>query len=247
MSLTLHNEAKTAPTRRGRLLHGLSPARRTRAADAPRPLGRTAACEERRLVDELEAAGLVGHGGAWFPVSTKWRSVAGASRRRPVVVANGAESEPASRKDALLLTHAPHLVLDGLALAADALRAQQAIVYAPARESRSSRPLSPSVTLAASTRSPSRSRRRPTPSSPARSRPSSTRSTGAEGAVPSFVGVDAHPRARRRRAGRPWSRTWRPSRTSRSIARFGATWFREVGTPENPGTMLLTVNATMAR
>ena len=74
----------------------------------------------------------MGHGGAWFPVATKWKAVAGASRRRPVVVANGAEGEPASRKDALLLTQAPHLVLDGLALAAGTLRAQQAIVYVPA-------------------------------------------------------------------------------------------------------------------
>ncbi len=88
--------------------------------------------QPHRLIDELEASGLVGHGGAWFPVAAKWRAVAGASRRRPVVVANGAEGEPASRKDALLLSRAPHLVLDGLALAANTLRAQQAIVYVPA-------------------------------------------------------------------------------------------------------------------
>ena len=132
MSLTVRNEARTAPTAGRRLLHGLS-------AGTPDPglathLDRWGdlRLRERRLVDELEASGLVGHGGAWFPVSTKWKAVAGASRRRPVVIANGAEGEPASRKDALLLTHAPHLVLDGLALAAGALRAQQAIVYAPA-------------------------------------------------------------------------------------------------------------------
>ena len=57
--------------------------------------------QPQRLIDELDASGLVGHGGAWFPVAAKWRAVAGASRRRPVVVANGAEGEPASRKDAL--------------------------------------------------------------------------------------------------------------------------------------------------
>ena len=88
--------------------------------------------QPHQLIDVLEASGLVGHGGAWFPVAAKWRTVAAASRRRPVVVANGAEGEPASRKDALLLSHAPHLVLDGVALAASTLRAQQAIVYVPA-------------------------------------------------------------------------------------------------------------------
>ncbi|HEY4947851.1 MAG TPA: hypothetical protein VII19_08120, partial [Acidimicrobiales bacterium] len=42
------------------------------------------------FLDELDASGLRGHGGAWFPVGTKWRSVRKAGLRSPVVVANGA-------------------------------------------------------------------------------------------------------------------------------------------------------------
>jgi NADH:ubiquinone oxidoreductase subunit F (NADH-binding) len=84
------------------------------------------------LIRELGAAGLTGRGGAAFPVHRKLSAVleaAGKRRRTPVVVANGAESEPASDKDATLLWLAPHLVLDGLQLAAEAVGADQAILY----------------------------------------------------------------------------------------------------------------------
>jgi len=84
------------------------------------------------LTGELEAAGLTGRGGAAFPVHRKLSAVldaAGKRRRAPIVIANGAESEPASEKDATLLWLAPHLVLDGLQLAAEAVGAEQAILY----------------------------------------------------------------------------------------------------------------------
>src|SRR6266487_3233252 len=71
------------------------------------------------LIKDVEASGLTGRGGAAFPVHRKLAAVARAGVRqgRPVAVANGAESEPASRKDELLLQLAPNLVLDGLQLA----------------------------------------------------------------------------------------------------------------------------------
>ncbi len=85
-----------------------------------------------RLIPDLRDAGLTGRGGAAFPVHRKLAAVldAATSRRKtPVVIANGAESEPASDKDATLLWLAPHLVLDGLQLAAEAAGADQAILY----------------------------------------------------------------------------------------------------------------------
>ncbi len=83
------------------------------------------------LIAEVERAGLTGRGGAGFPAGRKMRAVAENGRRAgplhsqvgTVVVANGTESEPASGKDRLLLTRAPHLVLDGIALAAEAIGA----------------------------------------------------------------------------------------------------------------------------
>ncbi|HSR22988.1 MAG TPA: hypothetical protein VLW53_05530, partial [Candidatus Eisenbacteria bacterium] len=77
------------------------------------------------LIDLVERSGLTGRGGAGFPTGRKMRSVA-ARRGKTVVVANGAEGEPASCKDRLLLTRAPHLILDGITLAAYAVGADEA-------------------------------------------------------------------------------------------------------------------------
>jgi NADH:ubiquinone oxidoreductase subunit F (NADH-binding) len=90
---------------------------------APRYGARPAA-----LITEVERAGLTGRGGAAFPTGRKLRAVAAANSRQPsaVVVANASESEPASSKDAVLLSHSPHLVLDGIALTAEAVGATRA-------------------------------------------------------------------------------------------------------------------------
>ena len=87
-----------------------------------------------RLIDMVEAAGLTGRGGAGFPAGRKMRSVAAGSGRK-AVIANGAEGEPASRKDRLLLTRLPHLVLDGITLAAQAVGADEAYLCVHGTES----------------------------------------------------------------------------------------------------------------
>ncbi len=93
-----------------------------------RRLGGTPA-GDARLVDAIEAAGLRGRGGAAFPVATKWRAVAERSRRDAAVLVNGAEGEPLSAKDRLLMEARPHLVLDGAMLAAEAVGARDVVVY----------------------------------------------------------------------------------------------------------------------
>jgi len=83
------------------------------------------------LIDDIDEAGLRGRGGAGFPTALKMRAVARAARRgrrRPVVVANGTESEPASNKDQVLLASSPHLVLDGIMAAATAVDAGRAVL-----------------------------------------------------------------------------------------------------------------------
>ncbi len=198
-----------------------------------------------RLLDELDASGLVGHGGAWFPVATKWRAVATASRRRPVVVANGAEGEPASRKDALLLSQAPHLVLDGLALAASTLGARQAIAYVPALSI-------PTVEAALAERrahgvDPIVIELVESPDTFLAGQESAVVNElgGRRGPTPSFAGLTTI--RDRGLGGRPTLvQNVETLAHVALVARFGADWFRGVGTDENPGTMLLTLNGKHA-
>ena len=83
------------------------------------------------LLSQVDLSGVLGRGGAAFPLAVKLKTVRDNGRKAggAVVVANGEEGEPASVKDRWLLRHRPHLVLDGLRLAAQMVSADQAHVY----------------------------------------------------------------------------------------------------------------------
>ena len=81
------------------------------------------------FIEVLERSGLKGRGGAAYPAGIKWRSVEAQSNGAAVVIVNGAEGEPRSLKDRLLMTTRPHLILDGAFLAAKAVRAKQVVLY----------------------------------------------------------------------------------------------------------------------
>ncbi|MBB5915449.1 NADH:ubiquinone oxidoreductase subunit F (NADH-binding) [Nocardia transvalensis] len=115
-----------------------------------RPLGTVEDCAEylagggyrplasaEALLDEVRRSGLRGRGGAAFPLAIKLGTVRDAHLRgsATVVVANGEEGEPASVKDKWLLRNRPHLVLDGLRLAAAVAGARRAYVYVSDEES----------------------------------------------------------------------------------------------------------------
>jgi NADH:ubiquinone oxidoreductase subunit F (NADH-binding)/ferredoxin len=80
------------------------------------------------LADRIE---LRGRGGAGFPFARKVRAVVDSCRRQdlpPVIVVNATEGEPPSWKDKVILTRGPHLILDGAALAAAALEAEEIVI-----------------------------------------------------------------------------------------------------------------------
>ncbi len=76
---------------------------------------------------EVDAASLLGRGGAGFPAGRKWSML----KKDPVtyLVVNGDESEPATFKDHLLLERDPHQILEGVIISAYALQVTCAFVY----------------------------------------------------------------------------------------------------------------------
>jgi NADH:ubiquinone oxidoreductase subunit F (NADH-binding) len=89
------------------------------------------------LIAAIDAAGVIGRGGAGFSTARKLAAVRRAAHpaartgRSPVVIANAAEGEPASAKDRTLLTRSPELVHEGLALAAGLVGARRCYLYGP--------------------------------------------------------------------------------------------------------------------
>ena len=190
---------------------------------------------------EIERAGLVGRGGAAFPTGRKLRALL-SHRGRPFVVANGTEGEPASMKDRVLLTRSPHLVMDGAALAASLVGATEVIlvVHREARES---------VDAALAERR--------------RARIDSTRFSavtaaygfvaGEASAVVNWVGRGVpvplgktHRMTERGLRGRPTLvQNVETLAHLALVGRHGSDWFRRQGTPDEPGTMLVTLSGAV--
>ena len=72
----------------------------------------------QQVIDDLEASGLRGMGGAGFPTGKKWELVRGEEAVDgsgiKYAICNADESEPGTFKDRQLLAEQPHLVLEGL-------------------------------------------------------------------------------------------------------------------------------------
>jgi NADH:ubiquinone oxidoreductase subunit F (NADH-binding) len=176
-------------------------------------------------------------------MATKLAAVAGG--RRPVVVVNATEGEPASKKDKVLLSLAPHLVLDGAVLAARAVGANEIRVCLDRAYT------TETVDRAIEERVETRRDGVLIGRDLAPDRYVSGEETalvnwlnGGE-AKPTFVPPRPFERGVRRR----------PTLVQNAetlahlalIARKGAAWFRALGTDHDPGTALVTVTGAVAK
>lgn len=196
------------------------------------------------LLEEVERSGLTGRGGAGFPTARKLRAVA--AGRSPVVVANGAEGEPASSKDAVLLEQAPHLVLDGLQTAAHAVGARRAVVYAEAGPARG-------IRRAVAERERAGMNLRDRLAIEVVEAPSTFVSGQETAVVRAIEGGPALPRSTpppvydRGVDGRATLvQNVETLAHLALVARYGAARFRSTGTPEEPGTALVTLSGAVA-
>jgi NADH:ubiquinone oxidoreductase subunit F (NADH-binding) len=198
------------------------------------------------LIAEIERAGLLGHGGAAFPTAAKMHAVA-VARRRTIVVVNAVEGEPASLKDRTLLESLPHLVLDGGIAAAEALGADEVIVCA----CESADVGIDAIARAIEERAGAGAER--SPGLRLATAPSHY-VAGQESALVNFInGGPAKPTFTPPMPFEEGVRQ-RPTLVNNVetlahvalIARYGAAWFRELGTPTQPGSALVTLSGPIA-
>ncbi|NMO54584.1 NADH-quinone oxidoreductase subunit F [Actinoplanes sp. TBRC 11911] len=191
--------------------------------------------DPKQVIDLARQAGLTGRGGAGFPVGRKLAAVA-ATGRPAMVIANGAEGEPGSEKDRYLLTHQPHLVLDGLQLVARACHASALFLYAPPAA------LEP-------VRRALWDRRREAVSVRLAPAPSTFVAGEASAAAAAVVGGGAIPADKMVRLAKREMPTLVQNVETLAhlalVARHGAEWFRTRGTQDEPGTFLATVGGAV--
>ena len=192
----------------------------------------------QQIIGMARDAGLTGRGGAGFPVWRKLSAVAAAGRPA-VVIANGAEGEPASSKDKTLLTHQPNLVLDGLQLVARATNAEAAHLYAPL-------PLLTRLRDLLATRRGAGLDPLPVTLHAAPDAFVSGEETAVASAVAGRGAVPADKRVRIVSDGVLVQNVETLAHLAQ-IARFGPGWFLGAGLPNEPGTFLATVSGAVAR
>ena len=81
------------------------------------------------LLARIKAAGLRGMGGAGYPTNQKWENVRNSPSPERYIICNADESEPGTIKDRFIMTHLPHLVIEGMVLAGLCTGAKRGYFY----------------------------------------------------------------------------------------------------------------------
>ena len=194
------------------------------------------------IIERADRSGLRGRGGADFSTARKLRAVAQRGRASAVVV-NGSETEPASRKDTLLLSRLPHLVLDGALMAAAAVGTNEVIVKVAAAQPDVVAALDAAIALRTDGRV--RISLAAGPDGYVAGEESAVVNWLNGGAAqPVFVPPRPYERGYRRRP----TLILNPETLAQLalVARFGAEWFRGLGTAADPGSALVTITGAVA-
>ncbi len=82
-----------------------------------------------QVISEIEQSGLRGRGGAGFPTHLKWSAVRDQKAVKKYIVCNGDEGDPGAFMDRMLMESYPYRILEGMAIAAHAIGADEGYLY----------------------------------------------------------------------------------------------------------------------
>jgi NADH:ubiquinone oxidoreductase subunit F (NADH-binding) len=212
------------------------------------PLDLPAERDDRWRLSMLAAigeSGLLGRGGAGFPAAAKWDSFRPPARR-PIVVVNAMEGEPASAKDRVLLSSSAHLVLDGAEVAATVVGASEIVVCVADHHGPGASSIEAAIGERRGVHAPG--------FGVTVARPPGRYVTGEESALVSWLNDRPALPSLRVDKSVPLRVGRRPAMVHNAetlaqvalIARHGPAWFRRMGTPEAPGSTLVTVTGAVS-
>ncbi len=208
------------------------------------------------ITKEVTASGLLGHGGAAFPVGRKWGVMKPIPGEIHYLCANADEGEPGTFKDRWILENAPHLLVESMLITSYALGVRHAFVYIRGEFDLPYRRIQGAIDEAYAAGLLGKS----VPGSDFALDIVVYRGAGsyvcgeASGLITSIEGRKPYPR------NRPPRLTVRglfqkPTVINNveslanitGIIRMGAEEFRKVGTPKSPGTQLVSISGHVAR
>jgi len=81
------------------------------------------------VIAKVAKSDLRGRGGAGFPASMKWKFLPKDGKKDIYLICNADEGEPGTFKDRNIMEFDPHLLIEGMAIAAYAIRAKKGFIY----------------------------------------------------------------------------------------------------------------------